>query len=410
MNTIPFPVAALRRQFPALEGAGDFVFFDNAAGAQIPRVVLEAVTDHLVSRNVQRGGPYGRSRDVDAMIASARAAVADFVNANGPDEIAFGLNATSFIRALSLAIGQTLQQRPEIVVSESEHEANIATWVALERAGARIVWWPVRADGRIHPEDLDGLLTERTRLVACTIASNATGTITDVAAVAARAHRVGAEVFLDAVHYAPHGPVDVQAFDCDYMVCSGYKIFAPHMGFAWCRRAAINRLPTFREDFIPDVTPDKLEAGTFVYENVAGMQAAVGYLESIGRQLGTTADRRAAVHAAMAAIAAYERTLSSALLDTLEAIAGVTVYGVTERARLTERTPTVCFTMAGVEPAAISARLDARGIGARHGHMYSPRLLRRLGLLPQGVVRVSLVHYNTLDEIARFGEALAAAH
>src|SRR5213593_770647 len=171
-----FPIDDIRRQFPALDQAGSFVFFDNAAGAQIPACVLAAVTDHLVTRNVQRGGPYRHSREVDAMIARARASVAAFVNASGADEIAFGLNATSFIRAISLAIGQTLGRRQEIVVSELDHEANVATWLALERVGARIVWWRVRdSDRRLHPADLDAVLSERTRLVACTVASNATG-------------------------------------------------------------------------------------------------------------------------------------------------------------------------------------------------------------------------------------------
>ena len=278
----PFPVDDVRAKFSALGRAGRFVFFDNGAGAQVPDTVIEAVTGHLLVRNVQRGGPYRQSREVDAMIARARDSVAAFVNARSADEIAFGLNATSFIRAISLAVGQTLDTRPEIVVSDVDHEANVATWLALERAGARIVWWRGRDDGRLQVADLEGLLNERTRLVACTMASNATGSLVDVAGVARRAHAVGAEVFLDAVHYAPHGPIDVRALDCDYLVCSGYKVFAPHMGFAWCRREAINRLPTFREDFIPDVTPDKLEAGTYAYENVAGMEAAVGYLEDSG--------------------------------------------------------------------------------------------------------------------------------
>jgi cysteine desulfurase family protein (TIGR01976 family) len=405
-----FPVDDLRRQFPALERANGFVFFDNAAGAQIPVRVLEAVTDHLVARNVQRGGPYRRSREVDAMIARARGSVAAFVNARSADEIAFGLNATSFIRAISLALGQTLGSRPEIIVSDADHEANVATWLALERVGARILWWRVRDDGRLEPGDLDGLLSERTRLVACTVASNATGTLVDVADVARRAHRVGAEVFLDAVHFAPHGAIDVQAFDCDYLVCSGYKIFAPHMGFAWCRREAINRLPTFREDFIPDVTPDKLEAGTYVYENVAGMDAAVGYLEELGRRQGLPASdgsRTTAIRCAMDAIAEYERSLSAHLLDAVGAISGVAVHGVTDRARLRERVPTLCFSVEGVDPSAVAAGLAARDVGARSGHMYSPRLLTRLGRMPAGAVRASLVHYNTTAEIARFREVLS---
>jgi cysteine desulfurase family protein (TIGR01976 family) len=411
----PFPVDEVRGKFSALERAGRFVFFDNGAGAQVPDTVIEAVTSHLLTRNVQRGGPYRQSREVDAMIARARDSVAALVNARSADEIAFGLNATSFIRAISLAVGQTLGSRPEIIVSELDHEANVATWLALERAGARIVWWRLNADegpGRLRAADLEPLLTERTRLVACTMASNATGGLVDVAGVARRAHAVGAEVFLDAVHYAPHGPIDVRALDCDYLVCSGYKVFAPHRGFAWCRREAINRLPTFREDFIPDVTPDKLEAGTYAYENVAGMDAAVGYLEDLGRDAmaGTARDQPAsrtdAVRAAMNAIADYERTLSAMLLDDVAGIPGLTVYGVADRDHLRERVPTLCFSVAGRDSTAIAAGLAARDIGVRSGHMYSPRLIRRLGLQPAGAVRASLVHYNTAGEIARFGTAL----
>jgi cysteine desulfurase family protein (TIGR01976 family) len=403
----PFPIVEVRRRFPALEQGGHFVFFDNAAGAQIPSSVLDAVTDHLRARNVQRGGPYRQSREVDAAIARARESVAAFVNARGADEIAFGLNATSFIRAISLAIGQTLDTRPEIVVSDLDHEANVATWLALQRAGARIVWWRARVgeDGaRLHAADLEPLLTRRTRLVACTMASNATGSLVDVADAARRAHAVGAEVFLDAVHYAPHGPIDVRAIDCDYLVCSGYKVFAPHMGFAWCRREAINRLPTFREDFIPDVTPDKLEAGTYAYENVAGMDAAIAYIEGLGR-VGA-ASRVETIRAGMRAIAEYERTLSTRLLDEVERIPGLTVHGVTDRGRLHERVPTLCFSVAGHAASDIADGLAARDIGVRSGHMYSPRLMGRLGLSTAGAVRASLVHYNTADEIARFGAAL----
>jgi cysteine desulfurase family protein (TIGR01976 family) len=412
----PLDVEAIRRRFPALAAAERFVFFDNAAGAQVPSTVLAAVADHLLMRNVQRGGPYRQSREVDAMIARARESVAAFVNARGADEIAFGLNATSFIRSISLAVGQTLATRSEIVLSDLDHESNVATWLALERAGARIVWWHARAgeDGaRLHAADLEPLLTERTRLVACTLASNATGSLVDVAEVARRAHAVGAEVFLDAVHYAPHLPIDVQAFDCDYLVCSGYKVFAPHMGFAWCRREAINRLPTFREDFIPDVTPDKLEAGTYAYENVAGMDAAIAYLEDLGREVGAATGpgagaptRTKTIRAGMLAIADYEGTLSAALLDEVALLPGLTVHGVTDRSRLDQRVPTLCFSVDGRDPSAIAEGLAAREIGVRSGHMYSPRLMARLGLMPGGAVRASLAHYNTTAEIARFGAAL----
>ena len=408
-----FPIDDVRRRFPALERAGRFVFFDNAAGAQIPASVHAAVSEHLLARNVQRGGPYRQSREVDAAIARARESVAAFVNARGPDEIAFGLNATSFIRAISLAVGQTLDARPEIVVSDLDHESNVATWLALERFGARIVWWRARVneDGpRLDPADLEPIVGARTRLVACTMASNATGTIVDTAGAARRAHAAGAEIFLDAVHYAPHGSIDVQALDCDYLVCSGYKVFAPHMGFAWCRREAINRLPTFREDFIPDVRPDKLEAGTYAYENIAGMDAAIAYLESLAaggtRPPDAGGPRAGTLRRAMSMIAEYERGLSRKLLDEIQSIRGVTVHGVASRDRLHGRVPTLCFSVAGHDASAVADRLAARDIGLRSGHMYAPRLMARLGLGAQGAVRASLVHYNTAAEIERFGEAL----
>jgi len=321
------------------------------------------------------------------------------------------LNATSFIRSISLAVGQTLASRPEIVVSDLDHEANIATWLALERAGARMVWWKIRADGRLNVADLEALVSARTRLVACTAASNATGTRVDVAGVAAVAHAAGADVFVDAVHFGPHASIDVQSMGCDYLVCSGYKIFSPHMGFAWCRSEAIDRLPTFREDFIPDVMPDKLEAGTYAYENVAGMEAVVEYLAELGRRCGASADasRAVAVRTAMESIAAYERTLSEALIDAVLSIDGAVVHGLAGHHEVTDRVPTVSFTVRGLEPAAIAAALAGRGVGARSGHMYAPRLMQRLNLMPSGAVRVSLVHYNTLAEVSRFREALGDA-
>ena len=408
-----FPAETLRAQFPALQRAGAFVFFDNAAGAQVPQSVLDAVNRHLLDHNVQRGGRYPQSMAVDATIARARETVAAFVNARRPEEIAFGMNATSFIRTISLAVGQTLQERNEIVVTDLDHAANVETWLALERMGAKFAWWRMRADGCLHVEDLKPLLSKRTRLVACTLTSNALGSIVDVRAAADACHAAGAEIFLDSVHYGPHGPIDVQAFDCDYLVCSGYKIFAPHMGFLWGRYELLVQLPTFREEFIPDVPPGKIEAGTFVYENVAGMDAAVIYLAQLGRTLsglpGAPEARslRADTRFAMQAIQTYEQGLSLELARTLREC-GAQIYGVDADARVAERVPTFCFNLPGISPQVVTESLARANIGIRDGHMYAPRLMRRLNVpVESGVARVSLVHYNTMAEIHRFGNVLS---
>lgn len=406
-----FSVETVRASFPALNRTPGFMFFDNAAGAQVPQIVLDAVNHHLLECNVQRGGRYPKSREVDATIVRARESVADLVNARDASEIAFGMNATSFIRLVSLAIAQTLGRRNEIVVTDMDHEANIATWMALEPNGARILWWKMRDDGNLHVEDLIPLLSSTTRLVACTLTSNAIGSIVDVTAAARSAHAVGAELFLDAVHYGPHGLIDVQAFDCDYLACSGYKIFAPHMGFLWGRRELLQGLPTFREDFIPNEPPGKIEAGTFIYENVAGMDAAVRYLETLGQSMTgktvTPQSRRAALQRALEGIRAYEESLSLEMLRVLNDW-GATVYGVADKKRICERVPTFCFNLPDVPPARVTEELAKQNIGVRDGHMYSLRLMKRLGLSHEsGAVRASLVHYNTVEEVRRFGRALA---
>jgi cysteine desulfurase family protein (TIGR01976 family) len=320
------------------------------------------------------------------------------------------MNATSFIRLVSLALGQSLSDRREIIVSELDHEANVATWLALSREGAVIRWWKVREDGNLNLSDLEQLLCARTRLVACTAASNALGTIVDVAGVARRAHAVGAEVFIDCVHYPPHGPVDVRDWGCDYLVCSGYKIFGPHMGFLWGRRKALEALPTFREDFIPDVPPSKIEVGTFAYENVAGMSAAIEYLAGLTEEPSQN-DRpdglRSWLVYSMGLIGAYEATLSQALLNGLHAIKGVKVYGVNDPSSVNQRVPTICFNLRDVPAATLATKLGEKNIAVRDGHMYSPRLMKRLGISPvYGAVRASLVHYNTHEEIRLFLNAL----
>ncbi|OBQ67758.1 cysteine desulfurase-like protein [Mesorhizobium erdmanii] len=414
-NAAAFPVDTIRAMFPALQRAGDFIFMDNAAGAQIPQSVLDAVTNHLVSHNVQRGGRYGRSVTVDQSVADARTSVALLINAYSPAEICFGMNATSFIRLVSLGIGQMLArdsegERDEIIITDMDHDANIATWLALESAGAKFKWWRMREDGNLHVDDLRPLVSDRTRLVACTVTAHSIGSIVDVASVAEIAHAAGAEVFLDCVHYGPHGLIDVQAWDCDYLVCSGYKNFSPHMGFLWGRFDTLKRLPTFREDFIPDEPPYKVEAGTFIYENVSGMDAAVQYLELIGRNLAPSNNRsrRENIVAGMGAIRDYELLLAREMMRVLKDC-GATIYGVADEARLNERVPTFCFNIGKLSPQRIVEEMAEMQIGIRDGHMYAPRLMKRLNLsMDSGAIRASLVHYNTVEEIHRFGEALRA--
>jgi cysteine desulfurase family protein (TIGR01976 family) len=410
MSLTPFPIDAVRARFPALARAAPFIYFDNAAGAQSPQGVLDAVMGHLLDFNVQRGGRYPKSMEVDRVVATARDKVATWLNAPDPSEVCFGMNATSFIRMVSLAIGQTLEgERREFVVTDLDHDANVATWLALERMGASFAWWRMRDDGRLHVEDLIPLLSSRTRLVACTAVSHALGSLVDIAAVAKAAHDVGAEMFLDCVHYSPHAAIDVQAWDCDYLVCSGYKAFSPHMGFLWGKREKLIALPTFREEFIPDAPPYKIEAGTFIYENVAGMSAAVDYLEALGRDLsppGASQTPRAHLETAMGAIRAYEQTLSRAMLEALTDC-DATIYGIGDPSQVAARVPTLCFNLPGKRPAQVVERMAEADIGIRDGHMYAPRLMARLGLaMDSGAVRASLAHYNTVDEVDRFGAEL----
>ena len=403
------PIEAVRGRFPALARAAPFIYFDHAAGAQAPRAVLDAVASHLLDFNVQRGGRYPKSIEVDRVVAEARRKVALWINAADPDEVAFGMNATSFMRLVSLAVGQSLRpERNQIIVTDLEHHANISTWLELARSGAVISWWRMREDRRLHIEDLLPLLSSATRLVACTVTSHALGTRVDVRAVAQAAHSVGAEVFLDSVHYSPHALIDVRAWDCDYLVCSGYKAFAPHMGFLWGKLDVLGRLATFREEFIPDVPPHKIEAGTFIYENVAGMAAVIDYLLQLGLEVDSSArSPRQQIVAAMNAIEAHERTLSVAMLGALKA-AGAVVYGESDSGAVHRRVPTFCFNLPGHAPAAVVHAMARADIGIRDGHLYAPRLMERLGLaLDSGAVRASLVNYNTTAEVQRFAAVLS---
>ncbi|HET7496728.1 MAG TPA: cysteine desulfurase-like protein [Candidatus Eisenbacteria bacterium] len=393
MSRSDFPVDALRARFPALREAGDReIFFDNAAGAQVPDDVIEAMREHLVRRGVNRGGLFARSIEVDRQIAAAREAVAAFLNARSPEEIVFGLNSTSLIRTVAEAVRPLFSAGDRVIVTQLDHEANVGPWLRLERDGVVPLVWKVRGtEARLDLDDLRELLREsdgRARLVAMPLASNAIGRIVDVAAAARVAHEAGALAFVDAVHFAPHGPIDVQALGADFLAFSGYKIFGPHIGFVWGRADSYRRLTPVHDFFIPAEAPYGYEGGTQNFEAMAGMAAALRYVMEIG------AER----------IRAYETELASALLEELRRVPGLSILGDADPARVEARVPTVAFTIERSVPRAIVERLAERGIHAREGHMYAPRLLEAVGR--DAVARVSLCHYNTRAEITRLGEAL----
>jgi cysteine desulfurase family protein (TIGR01976 family) len=394
---------AVRTRFPALREAGDReIFFDNAAGAQVPDEVVEAMRDHLVVRNVQRGGRYARSREVDARIAETRALLASFLNAASPDEIVFGLNATSLTRSVAESLRPKLRPGDRVIVTELDHEANVGPWLRLESSGVTPVFWRIRGPGAtLDLADLREILRAPggpVRVLAMPLASNTTGGIVDVAAAARLAREAGALVFVDAVHFAPHGATDVRALGADFLAFSGYKIFGPHVGFLWGRPEGFRALEPAREFFIPETAPYSFESGTQSYEGIAGMAGAMRYLASL-----------AGAASAMAQVREVEIGLTETVLRSFREIPGLTVLGEASPERAALRVPTFSFRIDGVPPARIVERLSEAGIHARDGHMYAPRLLQALGIdLATGVCRVSLCHYNTPREIDRMVTALRA--
>lgn len=404
----------IRAQFPALSQLHDdgrpIVFFDGPAGTHVPTAVIEAVSGYYRTINANTHGAFGSSRKTDEMLAEAHQAAADLLGCD-PDEVAFGQNMTTLTFALSRAIGEALGPGDEVLLTILDHDANFTPWARMagDRGATAQVVDIHESDCSLDLEDLGRKLGPRTRVVAVGMASNATGTRTDVAAIARRAHEVGALVFVDAVHAAPHGPIDVRALDCDFLACSSYKFFAPHLGLLYGRRELMARLPAYKVRPAGDVGPDRWETGTLNHEGIAGFLAAIGYLAELGRRVDAGASsRRAALLAAMTAIEAYERELSARLLAVLGEIPGVTLYGITDPGRLERRTPTLSIRLAGHAPARVARHLAARGICCWDGNFYAQNLSERLGVESSGgFVRIGLVHYNTFEEIDRLGQALA---
>ena len=403
--------AWVRAQFPSLQlrvNGQPAVYFDGPAGTQVPQQVTRAMQEYLLRHNANTGGAFVTSRQTDAGIAAAREAMADFFHCTA-DEVVFGQNMTTITFALARAIGRELKAGDEIVVTTLDHDANVAPWRALEERGVVVRQADIRAtDCTLDLEDLRGKLNSRTKVVAVGYASNAVGTINPVAEITKWAHAAGALAFIDAVHYAPHGAIDVRTLDCDFLVCSPYKFFGPHMGTLYGKREHLERLRPYKVRPASDLFPDRWETGTQPHELIVGITAAVEYLAELGRQcqpgIGT---RRDALLAAYTATVPYERKLLTALIAGLLEIPGLAFYGITDPARFTERCSTVSVRIGGHHPTEIATYLGERGIFTWDGNFYALNLTERLGVQERGgVLRIGLVHYNTVDEVERVLAAL----
>jgi cysteine desulfurase family protein (TIGR01976 family) len=401
-------VEACRRQFPALDrmvGDQPAIYFDGPAGTQVPRRVIDAVADYLAHTNANHGGHFATAQESDALLDEAHRAAADLFGASDPACTFFGQNMTSLTFAFSRAVARTWRDGDEIVVTRTEHDANFTPWVLAARdAGATVRYVDLNpADGTLDLEDCRDKIGDRTRLVAVGCASNATGTINPVREIADWAREVGALVFVDAVHYAPHALIDVNQMGCDALVCSAYKFFGPHVGVMWARRELLEGLPAYKVRPAPDDLPGKWMTGTQSHEGIAGTMAAIDYLADLGRSVTGegTADRRTALTAAFAAIRAYETDLARQLLAGLAELPDVKVWGITDLGRISQRLPTVSITHAHLSPADLAAALGERGIFVWHGNYYALPLTERMGLEPDGMVRIGPVHYNTPAEIDR---------
>lgn len=407
MTTDPFPIDYVRGQFPALEGP--LLYFDGPAGSQVPRSVADAVTRYLLHQNANRGGRFPIAVDSDAALDEAWQAVADFVGTADASEIVFGPNMTSLAFHLARALARTWKPTDTIVVCDLEHDANVTPWrLAAESAGSRVRRVALRAaDGTLDLASLDAALADRPRFLAVAAVSNALGTINPVAEIVRRARAAGALAFVDAVHHAPHLRLDVTEWGADFVACSAYKFFGPHVGILWGRADLLAELETDKLRPAPSQAPERWMTGTANHEGILGTAAAVEYLAGLGRHLaGDALARPAALDAAFEAITTYERELSRHLLAGLAEISDVRVWGITEPQRLGERVPTVSFTHARRSPTEIVDHLARHGIQAWHGNFYALPVTEALGLEPAGMVRVGCLHYDTPAEIDQLLRAL----
>ena len=400
-----FNLDAVRAQFPALaitDNGKRRIYFDNPAGTQVPSCVAEAMSRCLLETNANVGGYFPSSHAAGSIVRSAREAMADFLNASSPDEIVFGQNMTTLTLHMSRSIGRLLKPGDDIVLSRMDHDANVWPWVLLARdLDLNIKWLPFNAETfEFDPDALAGVLTDRTRLVCVGGASNLTGTLNDVASLCGQAKDAGALTFIDGVQSVPHVATDVQAIDCDFLVCSPYKFFGPHQGVLYGRHAVLEQLEAYKVRPAPTAVPECFETGTQSHEGFAGITAAIDYFARIGESVAGANSRRDALRDAMTELFAYEKSLASHLVNGLLEIDGVTVQGITLAAALDRRVPTVSFTHDRARPADIAQALARENIFVWNGHNYAVEVAKTLGLYETGgVVRVGPVHYNSTQEI-----------
>lgn len=390
--------AEIRAAFPALErkhGGHPVAYFDGPGGTQVPRAVVQAMTDYLFHHNANTHWEYPTSAETDALLLSARGALADFLGAT-PAEIAFGANMTTLTFHLARALGRSYGPGDEIVITELDHQANVAPWQALAKERG-ITLRHVRFDlatGRLDWDDLERAFTPRTRLLAIGAASNALGTITDVARATALAHAHGAQVFVDAVHYAPHALVDVKAIDCDFLACSAYKFYGPHVGVLYGKQQLLEALDVPKLAPAPDTAPERLETGTQNHEGIVGAAAAVDFLAS----LAPGSNRRDQLRTAFGVLHERASDLLARLWNGLAETAGVTLYGPEPG---TPRTATVAFTVQGVPACEVTRQLAARGVFVSHGDFYASTVVERFALGEAGLVRAGCACYTSEGEVDR---------
>jgi len=414
---MPFNHNLIRQQFPSLDRPA--IFLDNPAGTQIAKPSLDRMNRYLLEHNANHGGLFETSHKSDAVLHEAHVAMSDFLNASRVEEIIFGNNMTTLTLHMSRSLARNLQAGDNILVTRLDHDANISPWMLIaEDKGCNLIWVDIDVEaGTLDLVDFARALEQKPKIAAFGYASNLLGTINPVKKLTKMAKDAGAIVYIDAVQYAPHGPIDVQDIGCDFLVCSSYKFFGPHAGALYGKYDLLSELKAYRVRPAGDELPYKFETGTQNHEGIAGVLGALEYLEWLGKDFGADqeaawkeagfSDRRLELKKGMSAMQLYESELSRELIGIIESVPGTRVHGITDLNRLNERVPTVAFTLEGKRPEQVADAIGKQDIYVWNGHNYALAIVERMGLLEAGgMIRVGPVHYNTTAELQKFGEVL----